>query len=193
MKSGYPRTANCKICGGEYKRRNMGHVVCCPMPCGVEYHRQKERKKQEKAERADTKRRKEALKSLSEWLKEAQEWCNRYIRLRDHGQPCISCGTVKSSKWDAGHYRTVAAAPELRFHPMNIHKQCGWNCNTNKSGNVVEYRIELVKRIGKKNVEWLEGPHELQHLRIEDAKEIKVYFQEQCKILKKEIASGVDG
>lgn len=183
MKSGYPKTASCKICSGKYERQNMRHVVCS-YECTVELLRQKEIKAREKAERSDTRRRKEAMKTRGDYLKEAQQWCNRFIRLRDHDQPCISCGTMTAPEWAAGHYRTVAAAPELRFHPMNIHKQCNKNCNSAKSGNVVEYRIGLVRRIGDKNVAWIEGPHEAQHLTIDDIKEIKSYYQQQCKILK---------
>jgi len=36
-----------------------------------------------------------------------------------------------------------------------VHKQCV-SCNRFKHGNLIEYRINLVKKIGIKKVEWLE-------------------------------------
>jgi len=70
---------------------------------------------------------------------------------------------------------------------MNIHKQCNKNCNLSLSGNIPRYRPNLIKKIGLQNVEWLEGPHEIQKLTISDAKEIKAYYKEQLKILKGEL------
>ena len=81
----------------------------------------------------------------------------------------------------AGHYRTVGAHPELRFEPDNVHKQCNRNCNKAKSGNLTEYRKNLVKKIGLKRVEYLEGPHKAKHYTIEDIKDIKKKYQQLNK------------
>ncbi|WP_372584593.1 recombination protein NinG [Cronobacter sakazakii] len=70
----------------------------------------------------------------------------------------MSCGTFTSAQWDAGHYRTTAAAPQLRFDERNIHKQCVV-CNQHKSGNLVPYRAELIRRIGLSAVEAVESNH----------------------------------
>ena len=58
----------------------------------------------------------------------------------------------------AGHYRTTAAAPQLRFDERNIHKQCVV-CNQHKSGNLVPYRVELINRIGQEAVDEIESNH----------------------------------
>jgi hypothetical protein len=84
---------------------------------------------------------------------------------------------------NAGHYRSTAAAPELRFHLDNIHKQCE-QCNTSKSSNAVEYRIALVKKIGVEKVEWLEGPHEPKRYRVEELKAMQFEFKQRIKEIK---------
>ncbi|MCM4530272.1 recombination protein NinG, partial [Escherichia coli] len=85
---------------------------------------------------------------------------------------CISCGTLTSAQWDAGHYRTTAAAPQLRFDERNIHKQCVV-CNQHKSGNLVPYRVELIIRIGQKAVDEIESNHNRHRWTIEECKAIK--------------------
>ena len=57
---------------------------------------------------------------------------NKYIRLRDVGKECISCGTPLVAEqlgggFDVGHYRSRGAAPHLRFYTLNIHGQCKKN------------------------------------------------------------------
>jgi hypothetical protein len=96
-------------------------------------------------------------------IKIAQNWCNKYIRLRDKGLPCISCDIsdydlrVSKLQWAAGHYMAIGAAPQLRFNEDNIHKQCNRNCNRGKHGNLIEYRKRLIIRIGLERVEALEN------------------------------------
>jgi hypothetical protein len=124
--------------------------------------------------------RREAIKSRSQWLKEAQEAFNAYIRARDYGKPCISCKKNTGAKMNAGHYRSVGAAPELRFNELNVHLQCE-HCNSFLSGNIIEYRINLAKQIGIDNLEWLEGPHEPAKYTIEDAKRIKAEYKRKLK------------
>jgi hypothetical protein len=106
--------------------------------------------------KAQTKVMREKIKTLSDYAKETQTIFNRYIRLRDAGKGCISCLTTKPNiQYHAGHYRSVGAAPQLRFHELNVWLQCS-SCNNHKSGNSIEYRINLIKRIGIDKVEWLE-------------------------------------
>ena len=109
--------------------------------------------------------------------------CNRYIVARD-GKICISCGTTDSSRrYSAGHYKTAGAFPELRFHPDNIHSQCWWDCNKNRSGNIVEYRPRLLLKIGVRRLEYLEGPHERQKYTIDDYRDIADWYRYLLKEL----------
>lgn len=96
---------------------------------------------------------------MSELRRKAQTAFNAYIRERDAGEACISCGRFHDGQWHAGHYLTTAAHPELRFDPRNCHKQCA-PCNNHLSGNLVAFRKGLVQRYGQELVDWLEGPHE---------------------------------
>ncbi|MNN92311.1 Bacteriophage Lambda NinG protein [compost metagenome] len=52
----------------------------------------------------------------------------------------------------------------------------------------MNYRIELVKRIGTERVEWLEGPHQAQRYTIEDLKAIKAECRAKIKQLKEAAA-----
>jgi hypothetical protein len=124
------------------------------------------------------------MKSRADWLREAQAAFNRYIRLRDHDKPCISCGRQHQGQWHAGHYRSVGACPELRFMELNVHKQCA-PCNDHLSGNIVEYRRGLIERIGIDQVEWLEGNHEAKKYTIEEIKAIKAEYTHKSKELMK--------
>ncbi|RUM32065.1 MAG: hypothetical protein DSY42_01725, partial [Aquifex sp.] len=105
---------------------------------------------------------------------------NRYIRERDKNETCISCGRVPKKR-NAGHYRSVGACPELRFEPLNVNLQCE-HCNTFKSGNAIEYRINLVKKIGLERVEWLEGPHEPAKWSIDEIKAIKKEYADKTGV-----------
>ena len=181
----------CRTCGKKFKPKfdSMREVTCSP-DCGIAFAAtQKGLDHRRKAFKAETRERKAALKTRSEWLKEAQTAFNAWIRFRDEGKPCISCGITMPSKnytgnpgryWHAGHYRSVAAAPELRFHEDNCHRQCS-QCNAAKSGNATEYRIGLVNKLGPWRVEFLEGPHKPKRYTIDEIKEIKRKYKELVK------------
>jgi hypothetical protein len=125
-----------------------------------------------KKERAKTKERKEAAKPRSQWLKEAQQAFNAWVRMRDAHLPCVSCGRHHEGQWHAGHYLSTRARPELRFEPDNVQKQCQ-PCNVHLSGNLVLYRAELIRRIGLERVDWLEGPHEPAKWTIDELRAIR--------------------
>lgn len=78
-------------------------------------------------------------------LKRATEVFNRYIRYRDAGHPCISCGRFK--KIQAGHFYASGHHPSLRFNENNVHGQC-IQCNYYKHGDGVNYRRNLIQKIG---------------------------------------------
>lgn len=111
----------------------------------------------------------------------AQKAINEFIRLRDKDEPCISCGRHHTGQYHAGHYRSVGAAPHLRFNIFNIHKQCS-ACNNHKSGNAIEYRINLVKKIGVEKVEWIESQNKALKLSIQDIRAIKFYYRKMVKL-----------
>lgn len=100
-----------------------------------------------KEEKKRQKERKEKLMNLQDYLKLAQQVFNKYIRLRDIGELCISCGK-EPKKANAGHYYSQGGHSNVRFDEFNVHLQCE-HCNTFLSGNLIEYGINLEKKIGK--------------------------------------------
>lgn len=190
MKNKPPKQHKCKECGAYYiKKQSMQQV--CSMECAIAYSKRKaeeKRKKQEKSDRLEAGRRmrarKEALKSRSDWLKEAQKAFNEFIRLRDKDLPCISCGRYHEGQYHAGHYRSVGACPELRFNEDNVHKQCS-ACNSHLSGNILEYRLGLIEKIGLERVEFLERKdHPQLKLSVEEIKDLIKVYKAKCKELK---------
>ena len=157
----------------------------------AEHGKAKAMEQKERAWRKEKAVRKERIKTKSDHAREAQQAVNAYIRERDKGQPCISCGrmpnfkaSIGGSGIQAGHYRSVGACPELRFNELNIHVQC-YSCNVILSSNAIDYRIGLIKKIGQEAVEWLEGPHEPARYTIEDLKEIKALYRRKLRELKR--------
>ena len=173
-----PKT--CRICHEKYIPFNTIQATCLNPKCILAYQRKLDEKR-DKQERKRNREAKHKLKTRSDWLKEAQREFNKYIRLRDSNQNCISCGR-NPKKRNAGHYRSVGACPELRFEETNCHIQCE-HCNSYKSGNIVEYRSHLIEKIGLERVEWLEGKHEPKKYTIDDIKEIKQIYRNKCKEL----------
>lgn len=195
-KQSRPKKCAVKTCRASFVPRVSFQSWCSP-DCAVVIARHKQEKKRKSLasiERREIKLRKEKLKSRADHLREAQAAVNEYVRLRDAHLPCISCDSMPSdsdlmtgSRWDAGHYRSVGACPELRFEPLNIHRQCV-KCNRNLSGNAVEYRIRLVLRIGAETVAWLEGPHEPRKYTVEEIKTIKAEYRAKTRELKRAAA-----
>jgi len=188
-----PKKCRVATCRALFVPSRMGQAVCSPACAIIDAprHEPKARKALADIERKDIKVRKEKLKTRADHLREAQTAVNEYVRLRDAHLPCISCDSTPNdddlmtgSRWDAGHYRSVGACPELRFEPLNIHRQCV-KCNRNLSGNAVEYRIRLVQRIGAEKVAWLEGLHAPCKYTVDEIKAIKAKYRAKTKELKK--------
>ena len=192
LTSGGPRRKRCPECRVMFTPARAGQAVCGEIECAIA-HGQSEKgraiagKALAEVGRREIKVRKEALKSRSDHMKDTQQAFNEWVRHRDAALPCVSCGRHHEGKYDAGHYRTVGSNPALRFEPLNCHKQCV-PCNQHKSGNVIEYRIELVRRIGIVNVEWLEGPHEPQKYTVEELKALTAKYRALTRELKRAAA-----
>jgi len=82
--------------------------------------------------------------SVPKLIEIATRHCNKYIRLRDDGKPCVSCDSY--SVLEAGHFYSGGHYSSLRFHENNIHGQCK-RCNSHLHGNLNEYRKNITNRI----------------------------------------------
>lgn len=186
-----PKPKKCRVatCRASFTPARLGQAVCshaCALIDGPR-HAPKARKALADIERAEIKVRKEKLKSRTDHMKDTQQAFNAWVRARDAALACVSCGRHHQGKYDAGHYRTVGSNPALRFEPLNCHRQCS-PCNTRLSGNIVNYRIELVKRIGAEAVEWLEGPHEAKKYTVDELKAMTAEYRAKTRGLKRAAA-----
>ena len=100
----------------------------------------------------------------------AQSAVNAYVRARDEGMPCISCGEMKPLQ--AGHYWSVGARPEMRFNEANIHGQCS-RCNIDLAGNREAFRAGIVDRLGSELADDLDTPTPAQKFTLDDLKAIR--------------------
>ncbi|WP_312831961.1 recombination protein NinG [Pseudomonas lactis] len=182
-----PKKCRVAACRASFVPSRMGQAVCSPACALIDgpRHAPKARKALADIERKDIKVRKEKLKSRADHLKDTQHAFNAWIRARDAGQPCISCGTTADVQYCAGHYRTTAASPELRFEPLNVNLQCNRNCNMGKSGNLLGYRPGLIQKIGIEAVEWLEGPHQPKKYTVEELRAMTAEYRAKTRELKK--------
>lgn len=192
LTSGGPRRKRCPECRVMFVPARNGQAVCGEIECAIA-HGQSEKgraiagKALAEVGRREIKARKEKLKSRADHMRDTQKAFNAWVRERDAQLPCISCGRHHQGKYDAGHYRTVKSNPALRFEPLNCHKQCV-PCNQHLSGNIVNYRIELVKRVGIDLVDWLEGPHEAKRYTVEQLKAMTAEYRAKTKELKRSAA-----
>lgn len=191
-----PRAKKCQnpACAESFIPQRLGQKVCspaCALAVAPKNHKVA-RKAIDQLERREIKARKEKLKSRADHLREAQQAFNEFIRWRDRlaGHPCISSG--KPLDWsgnavDAGHYRSVGAAPHLRFDERNCHAQRKHD-NQYKSGNVTDYRIGLIVRIGIEAVEALESDNSVRKYTVEELKAIKAKYRAKTRELKRAAA-----
>lgn len=181
-----PKKCRVAACGATFVPSRMGQAVCSPACAMIDAprHEPKARKALADIERKDIKVRKEKLKSRADHLKDTQQAFNAWVRARDAELPCISCGRHHDGQYHSGHYRTVGANPELRFEPLNAWKQCA-PCNNHLSGNLINYRISLLQRIGEEKVAWLEGPHEAKKYTVDELKAMTADYRAKTKELKK--------
>ena len=182
-----PGPRKCKVCKAPYTPRRAFECWCSP-GCGLVIAVQRQAKAQataDKLQRIADKAAREVLKTKADLANDAQKEVNRYVRLRDMGKPCISCGSLTAEIYQAGHYLSRGARPELRFDLDNIHAQCV-HCNMHKGGNATEYRPRLIERIGLERVERLEGPHPMPRWTREDLISIK----ELARAMARELSKG---
>ncbi len=179
------KTKSCKYCKSRHSvetGKQLPNGFYCSFDHAAKWANDKVEKARLLTQVRDIKKRKEKLKTKGDWMREAQTEFNKFIRLRDQGRPCISCDKPDDGTHQrhASHFRSCGASPELRFNELNVHASCA-QCNSIKSGNLIEYRIRLIKKIGIKNVEYLEGPHEPLKLTLEDIKSLKQMYRDKGK------------
>lgn len=206
-----PKPKKCRVatCRASFVPQRLGQAVCSPK-CAlatVEAQKAKEKKSLAQAGRRDIKVRKEALKTRSDHMKDAEKAVRDYRRAYELsiGSGCISCGGSQESilhaqgwktggAFDAGHFLGKGARPELRLVPSNIWLQCK-SCNAGSSkyarkGQTVSqaFREGLIGRIGLEAVEALEADHTPRKETIEQLKAITAEYRTKTRELKRAAA-----
>lgn len=179
----------CKHCNTKFEAKFFLQKFCmstdecrsAAAKFAIEYSKKIQIAKDNREWQREKKVRKEALLSHSEWLNLFQKVFNTYIRTRDKNSRCISCGT-SNGQMHCGHYRAVSVAPQLRFNEDNCAKQCA-RCNTYLSGNLINYRIALIEKIGLERVEKLENDNSNLKISIPEIKEKIKEYKEKIKTL----------
>ncbi|MEN4767306.1 recombination protein NinG [Duffyella gerundensis] len=181
-----PKLKKCKFCPEKFTPRTTTQTVCSPK-CAIQLANQlsdRNQKRREKAERAEWNKRKADVRPLSHWMNMTQRAFNDYIRARD-GNICISCGSTAAVSYHAGHYRTTAAASQLRFNEDNVHSQCA-ACNVHHSGAIGPYRINLITKIGLQRVLALESNNEPHRYTREELDAIRARYRALLRELNKQ-------
>lgn len=151
----------------------------------------KVREQRAKQARKEHQERKKAIERPKDLIPRVQVAFNAWVRERDHGLPCISCGRheheIKNDPcggtWDCGHFLSRGSHPELRFEPLNAHRQCK-RCNSFKSGNATRYEENLIQRIGADKVAWLKGPHQPKKYTVEQLRDLLKNYNAEARRLK---------
>ena len=212
LASGGPRRKRCPECRVMFTKARESQVVCGEIECAISHGKSEKGraiagKALAEVGRRDIKVRKEALKSRSDHLKDAEK------AVRDHrrtyelsiGSGCISCGESQESilhaqgwktggAFDAGHFLGKGARPELRLVPSNIWLQCK-SCNAGsakfaRKGETVSqgFRAGLIARIGLEAVEALEADHTPRKETVEQLKAITAEYRAKTRDLKRAAA-----
>lgn len=93
------------------------------------------------------------MNSNSDLKKEVQVVFNKWVRDRDCDELCLACKTY-SGEMDASHLIAQGSSSFLRYHPHNVNNTCV-SCNRFMNGNIDQYEINLIEKIGKDSVNWL--------------------------------------
>lgn len=197
----------CRVCRREFiPVRPL--QSCCQYSCAITYSRgsgDRQSAATKRVQAAEKRETRERLRTRRDWLKLARHAFNAFIRERDRFLPCISCDFYTEIEslggvFDCGHFRTVGAAPQLRFDEANAHKQCK-TCNSGvirEGGRVLvahdperamtiraAYRTRLIARIGFAEVDRLESDNSIRRYTAEELQAIAKLYRGRLRELLK--------
>jgi hypothetical protein len=174
-----PKQKKCKNCKQPFTPiRSTLEKYCKESECvrvWVAIEKEKAWKKTKAVKKAE-------LMTVQDYIKIAQVTFNKYIRLRDKDNVCISC-QKPAKKENCGHYFNANNHWNVRFDEDNCHLQCE-HCNTFLSGNLLEYQGHLINKLGIEKYEALvERARKTRKFTIEELKEIIETYKQKIKEL----------
>jgi hypothetical protein len=146
----------CKVCKETFTPVQFAQAVC-NYKCAIIHSKNLKDQKIKKKWNAEKAVIRNNIKTLSQYEVEAKTSFQKWVRMRDVGLPCISCGNINPTDWAGGHYFSAGKYSGFMFDERNCHKQCNSHCNKFLSGNLLEYRKGLIKRYGIDFVDQLEN------------------------------------
>jgi hypothetical protein len=168
----------CKVCGDKFLPRFSTLQATCEQPACIIAWSKKLRAKEHRQWKKQAKAR---TMTTSDYIQICQRVFNTYIRMRDKDKPCISSGRPLKGKYDAGHYFSTGAYPNLRFHEDNVHGQSVHD-NRDLHGNLIAYREGLIARIGIDRFNELEAVKNApRHYTIDEVKELIQEYRNKIK------------
>jgi hypothetical protein len=171
----------CKNCKEKFEPVKFNQKYCLESEC-VRVWVESEKAKTWKKTKAKMKN---DLETIQELIKATQIIFNKYIRLRDKGQVCISCQKkLKEGNVDAGHMWSAGGHSNLRFNEFNVNAQCSRPCNKDKAGDINNYRLGFVERYGIEKLNEIDALAKIERKFTKDElKEIIQKYKLKCKEL----------
>jgi len=145
----------CKVCQQKFVIERFNQQTC-DYKCAIELAKSKQKEKDEKDWKVKKAILRDNLKTLGQYEQDAKKSFQKWIRMRDEKQSCISCGVKETDLFDGGHYFKAELFSGLIFDERNCHKQCR-KCNRFLNGNELQYRSGLISRYGIEFVNQLES------------------------------------
>jgi hypothetical protein len=136
----------CKVCQELFIPIQFAQTAC-GYKCAIIHSKNLKLQKELKDWKAEKAILKDKLKTLGQYEAEAKKSFQKWIRMRDDKQPCISCGIQQTDLWDGGHYKKAEIYSGVIFDENNCHRQCR-KCNRFLNGNELNYRQGLIQRYG---------------------------------------------
>ncbi len=145
----------CDQCNGPFWPSRPMQRVCSPACAGRLV------KAGKKQERAEVKRRKEAIKTIAQLIAAAQAAFNAWVRERDKDKGCFVCGrpfdqNIPGRALHAGHVRSRGAAGHLRYTEDNCLGECE-GCNGPHGAKPHQIKAGAIARIGAERFAELEN------------------------------------
>jgi hypothetical protein len=133
------------------------------------------------------KKRKRAKSAYEVQKKNTDNWCSRYIRIRDSigvggkGEwgKCYTCGkVVLVPQAQSGHFKSrgFGGSSGTYFDERGIHLQCR-PCNAFEQGRPEEYEEHLIKDYGEQVVAELKLKHKVGSYTLMDLAGLEIYFK----------------
>ena len=186
------RRTRCPHCKGKLEPGQRIHPECIDAYAEAEEAKakrkaEKQARMQAKVERAEDRRKREAMKTINQLIAEAQAAFNAVIRERDKDKGCFVCGRpfrdVPGQVQHAGHVRSRGAAGHLRFNEDNCHGECE-GCNGPHGAKPHEIKAGAIARIGQKRYDALEADNATHKWTHDELRSIRDTYKAKLKEMK---------